>query len=337
MTSTGMLPDSTPSLQHGSNVVWYYNGTDTDQGIRQKADLTFNYARSLHCNAIAISFPFYMEHSAASTVHGGSATPSPEQLAIVVDVAERYGLRVNIRPLLDEDSFRPDGWRGTILPEDRIRWFASYGSFIHPYLVMAQAVGAAQFEIGAELNSLSVDDRWEPLVSQARTVFHGTIGFSNNWDVFHVGRLGPASVDSQGLDAYFPVSIGDDATVDQLAAAWIDWLNGVPKHIDLRQVVLTEVGIAAQPGSYIEPNAPGDESKPIDRQIQQRWFAAACRAMRYHRMAGIYFWMLDLNHPPGTFDSATGDPLSFVGRGDSEITSCFSLDPPMNCGRSFSA
>ncbi len=119
MTSTGMLPDSTRPLQRGSNVLWYYNGTDTDQRIRQKADLTFNYARSLHCNAIAISFPFYMEHSAASTVHGGSTTPSPEQLAIVVDVAERYGLRVNIRPLLDEDSFRPDGWRGTILPEDR--------------------------------------------------------------------------------------------------------------------------------------------------------------------------------------------------------------------------
>src|SRR5260370_12556543 len=168
MTSTGMLPDSTRPLQRGSNVLWYYNGTDTDQRIRQKADLTFNYARSLHCNAIAISFPFYMEPSAASTVHGGSTTPSPEQLAIVVDVAERYGLRVNIRPLLDEDSFRPDGWRETIVPAAPVRRFPAYSSFIHPYLVMAQAVGAAKLEIRAELNSLSVDDRSVPLVWQVR-------------------------------------------------------------------------------------------------------------------------------------------------------------------------
>lgn len=319
----GIPSDHVVPLQRGCNVLWYYNGTDADQRISQKADLSLNYIRSLHCNAVAISFPFYMEHAMASSVHGGSATPSPEQLAIVVDAAKGYGLRVSVRPLLDEESFRPSGWRGTILPEDRTRWFASYGSFIHPYLVMAQAVGAAQFEIGVELNSLLADGRWEALVSQARTVFHGTIGFSNNWDVFHAGRLGPASVDSQGLDAYFPVRVGDDATVDRLAAAWIDWLSGVPKHIDLRHVVLTEVGIAAQPGSYNTPNARGDNSIPIDPQIQQRWYSAACRAMRYHRMAGIYFWMLDLNQPPGTFDSTAGDPLSFFGRGDSAIRNCF--------------
>jgi hypothetical protein len=95
------------------------------------------------------------------------------------------------------------------------------------------------------------------------------------------------------------------------------------KHIDLRQVVLTEIGIAAQRGSYNRPNARGDSAKPIDPQIQQLWFTAAWRAMRHHRMAGIYFWMLDFNHPPGPFDDTAGDPLLFVGRGDSVIRECF--------------
>jgi hypothetical protein len=307
----------------GCNVIWYYSDGDSDDAIASKARVTCQYIRQLHGNAAAISFPFYMEGSSSSTVGAGRTTPTPRQLAQVAEIVSNYGLRVTIRPLLDDEAFQPAGWRGTINPADRDLWFASYGSFLDPYLRMADGSGLAQVDIGVELSSVAEDERWSQLISSARAVYRGLIGFSNNWDVFAHGLLGPPSIDVRGLDAYFPVDAGDSATTDVLAAAWIDWLDATRKYADLSNIVLAEVGIAAQCGAFSKPNDWGDNSKPVDASVQQRWFAAAWRAMRHYRMAGIFYWMLDLNNPPGLCDPATDVPLSIVGRGDQAIAACF--------------
>jgi hypothetical protein len=307
----------------GCNVIWYYSDGDSDDAVASKARATCQYIRQLHGNAAAISFPFYMDGVSSSAVGAGSNTPSPGQLAKVAEIAGNYGLRVTIRPLLDEQAFKPGGWRGTIGPADRDLWFASYGSFLDPYLRMADGSGLAQIDIGVELNSLAEDGRWSQLISAARAIYEGRIGFSNNWDVFQQGLLGPPSVDVRGLDAYFPVGADNAATTDTLAAAWIAWLDGTRKYADLSNVVLAEVGIAAQDGAFSRPNDWGDSSEPIDASVQQRWFTAAWRAMRHYGMAGIFYWMLDLNNPPGLSDPETGVPMLFVGRGDQAIAACF--------------
>jgi hypothetical protein len=236
----------------------------------------------------------------------------------------RTGLLLLIR---DEPGGCPDcwpgGWRGTIKPIDRDGWFASYGSFVEPYLRMADQSQIAQIDIGVELNSLAADPRWPELISSARSAYAGLIGFSNNWDVFQRGVLGPSSVDIQGLDAYFPAIVNNEISADGLAKVWIEWLNPTRKFVDLSTVVLAEVGIAAQVGAFVRPNCRGSETEPIDASVQVRWFIAAWKAMLRFEMRGIFYWMLDLNHPAGSSDPRTGVPMLFVGRGDKAIESCF--------------
>ena len=319
-------PNATPVVstpQLGIDVLWYYDGSDTNATIVAKAEQTFNYVESLGGNAVAISFPFYMTGPKADAVIGESPTPTPDQLALVVQQAKHLNLRVTLRPLLDEATLH-SGWRGSIEPENRAEWFASYKTFLQPYLTMAQANGVNQFEVGSELNSLSADASWTDLVQWAKSLYDGVLGFSNNWDFFHDGKLGATNaVDAEGVDTYFPVDLPDNASVSQLVAAWNTWLNTVPTSVDLTKTTITEVGIPAQSGAYHEPSDWGSYGAAIMPEIQQNWFTAACIAMKEHNMQGIYFWRLDLSQPPGSFNPSTATQTSFVGRGDTAIKTCF--------------
>jgi hypothetical protein len=314
--------DQSELAQRGIDVLWYYDPGDAYPQIEAKANATFAYIRHLGGNAAAISFPLFMASSTASQVAADPSTPSPAQMAIAVRSAEQHGLRVIVRPEID--GYFATGWRGTIEPASRAEWFASYFSVLRPYLAMAQRTGAAQFEIGVELNSLTGDKGWGPLIASARRIFHGVIGYSSNWNMFARSQFGPRQVNSQDLDAYFPLTLPSDATVGQLASAWQGWLAGAQARINLSNVVIAETGIAAQAGAYQHPYGPGDAGLPINAQIQQRWFAAACQfAIDWH-MRGIYFWYLDFNNPPGSFNPATAPPMSFVGRSARTIEACFS-------------
>jgi hypothetical protein len=320
-TSSAAATAHSPLGQRGIDVLWYYDQTDGADQVTAKADATFSYIRSLGGNATSISFPVYMTGAHASTVSAGPATPPPGLLAIAVRNAIQHGLRVTVRPELDGAAFGAGGWRGTIEPASRKRWFASYFSVLRPYLEMARQTGAAQFEIGVEFNTLTGDPRWGPLIAKAKQVFPGVIGYSTNWNEFANGNLGPPQVGSQDLDAYFPSSLPPGATVGQLAGSWLDWLSGAA--INLRDVVIAETGIAAQSGAYQHPYNPGDALLPVRPQIQQRWYAAACRVATRLHMRGIYFWYLDFNQPPGTVSAAAAPPMSFVGRSASVIRACF--------------
>jgi hypothetical protein len=240
----------------------------------------------------------------------------------VIRIAQRDGLRVTVRPVLDNKSFHGHGWRGTIEPRNRAKWFASYLTFLRPYLKMARSTGSAQFQIGVELKTLTTDPHWAWLIAKAKALFHGIIGYSSNWDLFHEGEIGPLSVTSQGVDVYFTSDLATSAKTDQVAAAWSNWLDGIPPGVDMHKVVITEIGMAAQSRAYRHPYYTGNKSRIIP-YVQRRWFTAGCQMMWTWHMAGIYFWYLDLNNPPGTFNPASAPPTSFVGRSSTSIKACF--------------
>jgi hypothetical protein len=321
-SSQPSLPRLDPSgPQLGINVLWYYDGTDSEQQIAQKSRELFSYIRSLGANSVAISFPFYTANWKSNRIYAAVPTPSPAQLGIVIDVATYYGMRTTLRPLMDQTDLSPK-WRGTISPESPAAWFASYSAFLRPYLIMAQRTGVAEFDVGVELDSLATSSEWADLIAQARTYFHGEIGYDTNWSVATEGIMGPSSVNALGIDMYRPVSLPSSASVSQLDNAWTTWLRSLPG-VNLRDVAITEVGIPAQNGAFQHPFSTGSASSPISPVIQQKWFGAACDAMRQLHMSGIYFWNIALSLPPGTFNPATAPPMSFVGRGSSAIKACF--------------
>ena len=78
--------------------------------VAAAADVVF--IKSLHANAVSISFPFFMSGPSSSTVYVTPRTPTPGAIAKVISDAEHAGMYVSIRPLLNETNLgisRVDG------------------------------------------------------------------------------------------------------------------------------------------------------------------------------------------------------------------------------------
>lgn len=290
--------------------------------VRAKAARVMDYVTSLEANAVSISFAFYTDGPRSSYLHPGEETPGPDRVAAVVEAAHARGLHVTLRPLLDERILQPDQWRGAIEPADPARWFASYQRFLVPYLSMAQRTGAERFTIGTELTSMEAAPHWAGLVTAARSLYHGQLSYSANWASYQ--EQAPPVPLRAGLDAYFPTSLADDASIDQVEAAWEDWFSGIRHSVDYRELVLDEVGIAAEQGAYRHPYQWGTSSLPLSTTVQERWVTAAGRFARRHKLAGIYFWKLSLHTDPQHPEITNSDRGEFAGRPAADsIRACF--------------
>jgi hypothetical protein len=315
--------------QYGIAVYWENNGNDTDQIVRAKAEKVLNHIVSLGANSVSISFSFVMDSAYANEVRANdSITPSPRRLGIVLAEANRRGLRTTVRPMLNERNLTkddPDMWRGSIRPANRTKWFASYRDMLVAYGKVAEQQKAATFVVGTELNSLeSSSTGWRTVATGLRAVYSGELDYSANHD--RLRKDGPADGITRSVDAYPSVKAGDGASVKQLVAGWNSWLTKGRGSGKLPDLVLAEVAISARGGAYEEPWSPHAEGKSIRPEIQQRWFDTACQVMRERDLAGIYFWMINLDADPKAKPSDKS-PMDFVARpGEKNIAACFARD-----------
>jgi len=310
--------------QWGIQVYWQNTASDPPDYTWGKAQRIVNYIVGLHANSLCISFPFYTAGITASAVGAKATTPSPARLAILIQEARRAGLRVSIRPILNEASLDPPaGWRGAIEPADRDEWFASYQRLLLPYAQVAQQYGAATFTIGTELDSMEGDPHWTALIAAVAGVFHGQISYDVNWSDYITTTQVQVPAPSFGVDAYFPVDAPDSAPVSALVAGWNAWLDRKSTG-PLSSIVFSEVAIGAEDGAY---ESPGNfyVTNPYNPQVQANWYTAVCTVTRQRHVAGMYVWSLDFNSDPGD-PPASQSPLNFLGRTLSEqaLWACFS-------------
>jgi hypothetical protein len=297
------------------------NGKTADANIVSILD----YVVARGANSVAYSFPIYTDGQRPQRVYPGAETPTPAALAKMVAAAHARGLRVTVRPLIDEANLRTPqgGWRGTIRPPRLAAWFDSYRKALRPFLTAAAAAKADEFVLATELTSLQPQHvAWSQLARSASKLFPGTLSYTFNWDARDTQMAPPDG--AVGLDLYFAVNLGPDATVDQLANALTQQIMAKPKA--LRQVMVAqEVGIAAQDGAYREPwNWGSGNLHQVDPAIQVNWFTAACRAVKRSGLDGIYFWMLDSSVDPKQVDPTTEGTAGFIGRpGEKAIERCF--------------
>jgi hypothetical protein len=304
----------------GVQVYWHTSG-DSDQ-VRATADQVFDYVVSLGANSVGLTFPFFTDGVTPTRVYATPETPAPATLAVVIDEARARGLDVMLRPVLDEGNLNTvkNAWRGSIKPRDPAAWFASYGTFLTPYLQLAQTEKVTNFVIGTELVSLdSQTALWRALVVRADATYHGELSYADNWDAWRTGKTRSPTA-TTGLDAYPVVSLDDSATPAQLTDAWTSFLQSRPPAV-LKQTLIQEIGIPAAAGSYRHPYAWGGTGTPIDPQIQQNWFTAACQSAKTLGMSGMYFWSVDSNATQA--GAATAPSGSFMGRSDDAIKTCF--------------
>ncbi len=318
-----------PSLpQLGVQVYWESHAADPEATVWAKAQRIVNYVTSLNANSLTVSFPFFTPNIQASSVGPMAATPSPHRIEILVHEATLAGLRVTLRPILDETSLHPpEGWRGNIRPDSPQAWFDSYRAFLLPYLTVAQRQSAATFVVGTELNSMEPRPQWRALVTAFHQVFSGEISYDLNYDNYFRG-LHPTGMDAYGIDAYMKVKAPDSAPSTTITAGWNALLAKVSRAAP-RNVLLSEVGIGARKGAF---SAPGDftSSGTFDPRIQPTWYRGVCAVARQHRFAGIYFWKVDFDADPAHPPTAGRPNLDFIGHRASEqaIRSC--LGSPWN-------
>ena len=308
-------PEGNGAMQRGIDIDAY---TYPGQDISGAAFADVAYITSLHANAVSISFPFFMSGPSSSTVYATNSTPTPAQLAVLIRDAERAGLYVSIRPLLDETALGIS--RVYWSPANPDAWFASYRHFLAPYATMAQREHVQQFIVGAEFSMFTDLRHWNALDKAVRNRFHGTLGCANNWGPLAFAGDGSgapfAGNCGQGLresiDAYHPQH-GD------LLAGWERFDSKLP-----RGTVETEIGIDAVKGAFKRPyQHQWTTATTLDTSVQARWFTAACHAASREHLGGVYFWPLGFSEQP-----ATGPTLTYQGAwagsaGAQAISRCF--------------
>jgi hypothetical protein len=291
-------------MQRGIDIDAYtYSGQDVAAAAR--TDIA--YVTSLHANAVLISFPFFVNGRNGSRVYATSATPTPDQIAVIVRDAQRAGLLVSLRPLLDQTSI------GTVrrrwAPVSPATWFRSYREFLIPYAEMASQLHIPLFIVGTELSRFSSSGYWTALDADLRTRYHGTLGCVDNWDASHAaGNCGPGT--EQLIDAYHPLR-------PPLTSPWDAYDQSLPPGS-----VEAEVGIAAAPDAFTQPYATHWPITQLDTEVQAQWFSAACHAAAAEHLGGIYFWSIGLS------TQISGPTLAKQGNwaggaGAAAISACF--------------
>jgi hypothetical protein len=302
---SGQVP--LPSVQLGIDLDFY---ASPGANITPTARQDIAYIKSLHANAISISFPFYSSKS-GSALGSLPKTPSAAELGTLITMAENAGLAVTMRPLLSQTALGKARvhWK----PAHLAAWFVAYQHFLLPYAAMAQRGHVAVFVIGTELNSFADAAEWATLKAAVAAVYHGELGFSNNW----LGTKNATAGVTEMIDAYEPVSLSDSATVPALAGAVTYWARALAYGS-----VLSEVGIAAQAGAYEHPWELGSKAAPIKPQIQANWFSAQCQAVVQDHLGGIYFWPLYFGQ---SLPDRTAGPSAWAATpGATAIAKCFS-------------
>ncbi|MEV0170747.1 hypothetical protein AB0I00_06410 [Streptomyces sp. NPDC050803] len=314
--------------QWGVQLYWEDNPEHSLEYVEKQARLHANYLVGLHANSVSVSFPFFTGHIESTKISRGDKTPTPDRLARILEIFHEAGLRTTVRPLMDEKSLDTDngGWRGNIEPADLDAWFSSYEKFLTPYLKAAQKEQATTFVIGTELNSMEGDAHWDTLVDNAEKLFSGEVAYDANWDAYVRGPV-TMPVNHLGIDAYFPVKVDDDASIDTLVEGWNKWLDRKATGT-LPKITIAEAGIGAMNGAY---HAPGDfyTKRAVNQQVQANWYTAVCQVVQERQMSGVYWWSIYFDDNPNDKpDDKKQSRLDFAGRPLSEkaVKTCFTSD-----------
>jgi hypothetical protein len=301
-----------PPIQLGVGIDFY---TYPGQDVLSAAKKTVAYVKSLHANAISISFPYFMHTPGASAVYASGETPSPAELAQIAGLAEQAGLYVSLRPLLDEFAIGESrtNWK----PHDPAAWFASYRNFLLPYAEMAQATKIPELIDGTEFSVFGHSRLWNGLVGALRKVYTGALVYDNNWGIPVRGNGGRGV--AEGVDAYQPMAVPADASQARLTAAWTAYDRTLP-----RGTVELEVDIAAVPGAYLKPYQVSDWNEAsLVPAIQVKWFTGACNAAVRAKLGGIYFWGVGLGQST-SIPPSLSQPASWVdSAGATAVAACF--------------
>src|SRR5689334_8734193 len=146
-------------------------------------------------------------------------------LAATTRLAKSVGIRTLLKPHLWVGSWREAGWSGDIRmksEQDWRTWFDAYRNFILHYAKLAEESKMEALAVGTELQGTTLDHEkeWRAIIQEVRKVFSGRVTYAANWD--HEFEALPFwdALDFAGVQAYFPLTLQREASVQELLAGW---------------------------------------------------------------------------------------------------------------------
>jgi hypothetical protein len=243
-------PQVKDDIYRGMTVQISYTANGVDTYLRMIDELA-----DLGANTVILSTAAYQEHAGSGRLFQDlPRSPTKEQWAQLIERARSHGMKVGIMPVVLLDSPRGSEWRGVIQPTNWDEWFASYLAYVKFCAQVGLENNVEILFVGAELISTeSFRDHWLKIIEEVRSIFHGKLVYSANWDHYEKVTFWD-KLDLIGMTTYHKLADEENPPLETLLANWrqikkniLDWQKTIGKPI-----LFTEVGWYSQPGASIE-------------------------------------------------------------------------------------
>lgn len=181
-----------------------------------------------------------------------------EALGRLLDLAAVHGMRRVLMPVVLLKSPRTGEWRGKIIPpgHDWDAWFDRYEQFIGKYARLAEKHNVELLMVGSELiKSERQTKQWRETIASVRDVYHGSLGYSANWDHYQTTKIGFwDDLDVVGMTSYYKLANGPNPKIEELDRNWAKIKREIlafQREVD-RPIMFTEVGWCSQEGAARE-------------------------------------------------------------------------------------
>ncbi|MCL6480409.1 MAG: hypothetical protein K6U02_01660 [Firmicutes bacterium] len=263
-------------------------GYDSPEAEQQLQEL-----RAMGVNAIAVVPYGWMRTLDDVRIHYTGTDETDEELAQLVRVAHRLGLRVMLKPQLWVGGGAFTGHIRFDDPERRAAWLASYRRMALHYARVAELEGFDLFCIGNELGGMTRHEtEWREIIAAVRRVFRGPVTYAANWgEEFETLRFWDA-LDFIGLNNYYPLAEEPGAELRALTAR----ADAVAEKIARlqqrwqRPILFTEVGYPSVRGGTVWTWARS-WTQSVSMEEQAAGYEATLRAFTARPwLSGMFWW-----------------------------------------------
>lgn len=201
-------------------------------------------------------------------------TPTPQQLAELIQHAKSKNLRVILMPIVLLDAPRGNEWRGTLKPENWNDWFNSYRDMIKHFAWIAQGNGVDLLVVGSELVSSENNfEQWTQTIREIREIYKGKLTYSSNWDHYTSVPFWD-QLDLVGMNSYWKLGKDHTASVEQIKQRWSEIQGDLIPFLEKvhKPLVFLEVGWCSLANAAHEPWDYTKVEESIDLELQRRLY-----------------------------------------------------------------
>ena len=218
-----------------------------------------------------------------------------------IKMVHEAGMKVFLKPHIWIGRSGNGKWRSDIDPEgeDWKTWSESYREFILYYAKLAASANADMYCIGTELAILSVKrpEFWIELIEDVREIYSGELTYAANWYKEYDRITFWDKLDYIGIQAYFPLSKKEYASVPDISKGWQKYLGEIEEVHNRfgKKVLFTELGYKSTNDSAVKPwewmDYSEENREKLSTQTQANCYEAFFDSVWHNDwFAGVHIW-----------------------------------------------